>query len=123
MTQTVHYQQTSLLEAQGYVDPDLRKIFIDDLIKLIQIQEQDPQNMCVVMMDANKAIEDKEGSLRKNFKATNLVDVFTMHTGQQCEIPIYTRGTKRIDFILASYKLLPYVKKSGLHGVLQSIGK
>jgi hypothetical protein len=103
MTQTVHYQQTSLLEAQGYVDPDLRKIFIDDLIKLIQIQEQDPQNMCVVMMDANKAIEDKEGSIRKNFKATNLVDVFTMHTGQECEIPTGTRGAKRIDFILASY--------------------
>jgi hypothetical protein len=24
-TQTVHYQQTSLLEAQGYIDPDPRK--------------------------------------------------------------------------------------------------
>jgi hypothetical protein len=103
VTQTVHYQQTSLLEAQCYVDPDPRKIFIDNLIELIQIQEQDPLNMCIVMMDANNAIEDKERSLRKIFKATNLVDVFTMHTGQECEIPTGTRGAKRIDFILASY--------------------
>jgi hypothetical protein len=40
VTQTVHYQQTSLLEAQGVVDPDPRKIFIDDLIDLVKTQEK-----------------------------------------------------------------------------------
>jgi hypothetical protein len=54
-TQTVHYQQTSLLEAHGYIDPDPRKICIDDLIKLVKLQEKDPQNMCIVMLDANEA--------------------------------------------------------------------
>jgi hypothetical protein len=63
-TQTVHYQQTSLLEEQGFANPDPRKIFIDDLIALVKLQEKDPHNMCIVMMDANKAVEDKEGSLR-----------------------------------------------------------
>jgi exonuclease III len=69
--------------------------------------------MCIVMLDANEAVEDKEGSLRRIFKSTNLVDVFELHTGRKCEIPTYTRGTKRIDFILASYNLLSYAKKVG----------
>jgi hypothetical protein len=41
------------------------------------------------------------------------VDVFNLHTGQECNIPTYTRGTKRIDFILASYNILPFVEKVG----------
>jgi hypothetical protein len=43
-TQTVHHQQTTLLEKQGFVDPDPRKIFIDDLIALVKEQERDPMN-------------------------------------------------------------------------------
>jgi ribosomal protein S18 len=105
-TQTVHSQQTTMLKDQGLEDPDPRKIFIDDIIKLIKEQEQDPMNSCILMMDANEAIEDREGSLRKIFNNSNLVDIFSYHTGQTCTIPTYSRETKRIDFILASYNLL-----------------
>jgi hypothetical protein len=66
-----------------------------------------------MMMDANEAIKDREGSLRKEFNETNLVDAFHIHTGQECKIPTYSRGTKRIDFVLTSYDLIPHVKKVG----------
>jgi hypothetical protein len=69
--------------------------------------------MCILMLGANAAVNDREGSLRRIFKSTNLVDVFELHTGRKSEILTYTRGTKRIDFILSSCNLLPYVKKVG----------
>jgi hypothetical protein len=86
-TQTVHSQQATMLKDQGLEEPDPRKIFIDDMIKLVKEQEQDPMNSCILMLDANKAIEDKEGSMRKIFNNTNLVDIFSNHTRQKCTIP------------------------------------
>jgi hypothetical protein len=62
-------------------------------------------------------MQTKQLKIRKarleRFKSTNLVDIFELHTGKKCETPTYTRGTKRIDFILSSYNLLPYVKRVG----------
>jgi hypothetical protein len=65
------------------------------------------------MLDANKAIEDREGSLRRIFRETKLVDIFNLHTGQECNLPAYSRGTKCIDFILSSFDLIPYVENVG----------
>jgi hypothetical protein len=61
------------------------------------------------MMNTNEAIEEREGSLRKIFKKTSLVDIFSHYMGRDYNIPTYSRGTKCIDFILASNNLLPYV--------------
>jgi hypothetical protein len=111
--QTVHRQQTTILESEGFKHPDPRKIFITDLIKAIKDEEKNPGNSCIMMMDANEAIEDKEGPLRKIFNETTLVDALHAHTGQECQIPTYSRGTKRIDFILTSHDLIPHINKVG----------
>jgi hypothetical protein len=93
-SQTIHFQQTTILKSKGYDDPDPRKIFIDDVIKVIKEQEKDPLSSTILMMDANEAINDKEGSIRKIFNTMNLVDTFSYHIGQECNIPTYSRGTK-----------------------------
>jgi hypothetical protein len=66
-----------MLEAHGIEEPDPRKIFTDNLIELVKAEESDLNNSCIVMFDANKAINDKEGSLRRMFRETTFVDIFS----------------------------------------------
>jgi hypothetical protein len=101
------------LKRKAYKEPELRKIFIEDLIKLVRKEEINLNNLCVVMLDSNEAIDDKEELLRKLFRETSLLDVFALHTKQECNLPTYMRGTKRIDFILASANIMSYVEKVG----------
>jgi hypothetical protein len=65
------------------------------------------------MFDANENMEDNEGGLQKICNETMLIDSFTVHTGENCDIPTYSRGSKRIDYILTTQNLLPYVTQVG----------
>jgi hypothetical protein len=94
-------------------DPDPRLLFIEVLIETVKKYESDPNNSCIVMMDANEAIADKEVSLKRIFRQTKLVDAFHLHTGSECTIPTYSRGTKRIDFILTSHSLVKFIENIG----------
>jgi hypothetical protein len=78
-----------------------------DIMALIQEIEKDQNNLCILMLDANESIQDKEGGLRKQMADTNLVDPFTYFMGDICNIATYARGKKRIDHILISNNLVP----------------
>jgi hypothetical protein len=65
------------------------------------------------MLDANKAIPDKEGGLHKLFNKTSLVDAFSNYTETKCDIATYARGRKWLDYIFTSQALLPYIARLG----------
>ena len=105
-------QQTIMLKEQG-IDLDPRKVFLNDLIELINIQENIKNNHVIVMIDANESLQEKPGDIQRLIKETSLVDVFTHHTDLECNISTFTKGSKRIDYIFATYKTLKYVKNVG----------
>jgi hypothetical protein len=67
----------------------------------------------VLMLDSNKGIDDNEGGLRKITNETLLVDTFTLIKSIECDISTYTRGRKRLDYILTSQNLIPFITQAG----------
>ena len=103
-----------MLREEGIEDPDPRKIFKEDMINLVQEFDMNPNNYTILMMDANKSISDKEGSLQKLLNSSSLVDTFANISDNECKIPTYYRGSRKIDYIFTSLNLLPYVKRVGI---------
>jgi hypothetical protein len=110
---TVTYQQKVLFTKDKWKEEEPRQTFITDIIKLIKDMEEDPNNLCVLMWDANECIVDSSGSIRKIMNETKLVDTFSQIAGDPGSIPTYSRGRKRIDYILTSQTLLPYISRVG----------
>jgi hypothetical protein len=117
---TVTYQQKVILTKDKWKEEDPRQLFITDIIKTIKDIEEDPNNLCVLMWDANESIEDKSGSIRKLMKETTLVDAFSQVAGDPGSIATYRRGKKRIDYILTSQSLVPYISRVGYLALYES---
>jgi hypothetical protein len=83
------------------------------LNKEIKTIEEDSNNLCIVMLDANESIDDRTGAIRKIMSETSLVDTFSQVAGNPGELATYTRGKRRIDYILTSQHLVPYVSRVG----------
>jgi hypothetical protein len=94
-------------------DAVTRQEFIKDIIKGIQTIEGNPNNMCILMMDANESIDDKSGSIWKLLSETKLVDTFLQVAGYLGQLATYSRGKKRIDYIFTSLALVPYASRVG----------
>jgi hypothetical protein len=110
---TIHRQQSIMLQSNGAKDTNPRRAFITDIIKYVNDLDDNPNNHTILMIDANEGTEDKEGGLRKLCNKTLLVDAFHLCTGEECEIATYSRGKKRINFIFASQQLIPYINHVG----------
>jgi hypothetical protein len=57
-----------------------------DITAVIQEMEKDPNNLCILMFDANESIQDNQGGLRQLMSDTYLVDPFTNFTGDTYDI-------------------------------------
>jgi hypothetical protein len=110
---TVSHQQKLLYYRDNKHKIDPRELFMKDITKLITTIEKDPKNLCVLMWDANESIDDPTGAVRKLISETTLVDTFAQIAGDPGAIPTYARGKKRIDFILTSQALVPYISRAG----------
>jgi hypothetical protein len=110
---TSNYQQRLLYQKETGKKVDPRKLFMADLTSVIKKIENDPNNMVVLMWDANESINDQSGAIRKLITETTLVDAFAQVAGYPGELTTYTRGKKRLDYILTSQALVPYITRVG----------
>jgi ribonuclease HI len=110
---TTYRQQTIMLTEEGFINPDPRKFFIDDIIIMLQSYQLDDNNYTILMMDANENVNDSEGGLARLIQDTNLIDVFSLIGTEECNTPTYVRGNKKIDYILTSESLSPFIKNVG----------
>jgi exonuclease III len=117
---TVTYQQKVILTREKWTDEDPRQLFITDIIKVIKDIEEDSNNLCVLMWDANKSMDDKSGSIKKIMKETMLVDSFSQIAGDPGTISTYSRGRKRIDYILTSQALVQHILRVGYLALYES---
>jgi hypothetical protein len=108
---TATYQQRILLLKDKWKDLDPRQQFITDIIEEIHTIKKYPNNLCILMFDANESIDDKSGLIRKIMAQTTLVDTFSQVAGKPEQLATYRRGRKRIDYILTSQALVQYVSR------------
>jgi exonuclease III len=117
---TVTYQQKLLYTADKRKDADPRQLFITDIIKVIQDIEEDSNNLCILMWDANESIDDPSSAIKKILKETSLVDTFTQIAGDPGNLATYSRGRKRIDYMLTSQALVQHISRVGYLGLYES---
>jgi len=68
----------------------------------------------IIMMDANETYTDKNSALATWMQHHALIDVHMYLHNLDTDIPTHIRGTKRIDFILATANILPYIIHGGI---------
>jgi hypothetical protein len=91
-----------MLTEEGVTNPDPRKIFIDDIINVINEYNKTINSYTILMLDANENVNDSEGGLGRLLQETNLVDAFSAIWHEECNIPTYVRVQKKIDHIFTS---------------------
>jgi hypothetical protein len=106
-------QQQTMLLARGIINPNPRKQFIEDFITQFQSLCDDSDNYLLLSLDANANLgHDREG-LDKLVSECNLVDIYTTINQDYSEFPTQQRGSKKIDFMLGTRNLIPYISKCG----------
>lgn len=104
---TAFAQQWTILRDQGIEHPNPRRQFIKDLDKLLKSLTS--QNHSIVLAgDFNESIGDDPNALDAIIIKYNLMDAVN-HLHGSHEIPTYSRGTKRLDYIFLSHDLLPAI--------------
>jgi hypothetical protein len=106
-------QQLIMLTEEGYTNPEPRKIFIEDMITIMHELMKESNNHTILMIDANENVNDSEGGIAKLLQETKLIDTFSCIGMDECNIPTYVRGSKKIDYIFTSESLVPYIHNIG----------
>ena len=106
---TTYNQQYRPSRCQGHLNPEPKIQFIHDLIHTVKVNKHDGE--VLVMLDANTILTEKHTT--KLLNHTEMYDVMgykhTTHTPNT-----YLRGSKTINFILATRTLLPTIKQAGI---------
>jgi hypothetical protein len=113
---TFFQQNWKILSQSGHMNPDPPKQFFTDLGKEITRWHSHGDDV-ILMLDANEAITDNKHILR--FTAShNLVSL--IHSLSEAPAT-YNRGSKCIDYILGSQRLLPCISAAGYQHLSISI--
>jgi hypothetical protein len=109
VVQTNYQQQLAYYRSRGQTDADPRKLTFQDLTSLIQ-QWNTQGDTTILMIDANDNLFSKESLLPGFLSNTSLISLVT----NPYEYPVtYMRGSKCIDFIFGSTRLIEHIKYSG----------
>ena len=118
---STYAQQCFKLRLKGIQDPKPREQFIIDLNQYINELKEDKLDMVLLMFDANEQLgKEKQGIIQLIEKA-GLVDLFSIHHNDVCKIATQAKGSLRIDYMLGSPNILPYIHKCGYSPFQQKI--
>jgi len=117
-SQMVTAQQIRLLQAQGVATPKPRKIFLDDIIKQIQIWRRENKEI-IICMDANDPVDDPKADISRLFMETDLIDLHHHHYPGTTKPATQQRGSRAIDLIIGS----PCVAAAMVHAWICPFGE
>lgn len=89
-----------------------RASFISDMQAFIH-QCQENGDDIILLGDFNEEINAASSGMERLASACGLADLFSIRLGNPTTPPTYQRGTKRIDYILMTPRLLNYVAAAG----------
>ena len=107
---TIYAQQYRILRRQQIHNPKPKKIFDDDLCKQLNRWSQLKYDI-LLMIDANTDTHDRQ--LQRIMNSANLYDILSAKHGLHSP-PTYVRGTKTIDHIFGTKRVVAAVRKCGL---------
>jgi flagellar hook protein FlgE len=108
---TLFNQQVALYKLNNIRDPDPKEIFINDLTLLIQKARKEDKDI-ILTGDFNELVGDDPRGMAKVLAAGNLTDAHD-HQHGTVEISTYTRGTKRLDYVFVTPRLVDHILRSG----------
>jgi hypothetical protein len=108
---TVLAQQYRLLRLGGVTHPNPRKQCVEDLQRVIARLVHNEEKV-VAVGNFNEVLGHDPGLMASVCAANHLFDVHAKFHGEAANIPIYARGSKRLDYCAASASLEPYVAAS-----------
>ena len=116
---TAYEQQRSLLRQAGKDNPNPRREFIKDLRKLLKKHHQ-ANNHIILTGDFNEELGEDPHGITSLVIQFNLIDTYSAIHGVD-DSPTYSRGQRRIDYILCSKEIYPYIHKTGIEAFNQRI--
>ena len=109
---TAYAQQWAVARMAGEPTPEPREQTITDLTKEIHTWQQTSD--VIIMIDANEQMTHDKSGISQLAQTCNLIDIIATTHPQANRTATYSRGTKRIDFILISHTLTQHVTGCGL---------
>lgn len=109
---TAFMQQWTSLRNNDTTSPNPRKQFIKDLDRQLEIL-QEQGNFILLCGDFNESMGDNHLGLDMLLNKYSLRDAVDYLHGES-EVPTYSRGTRRLDYMFANPGLLPAIKRSGI---------
>jgi hypothetical protein len=101
---TIFAQQYRLLRLAGVLVPNPRQQCIDDLNRTVSMMIANHETV-MIMGDFNESLGFALRLLGSVCASNDLFDVISNFHGESAEIPTYARGTKRLDYAVASASL------------------
>ena len=112
MGNTAYHQQTRLLNIEGRTGVHPRKAFIDDLHAFLTHLRSKSHDI-VLGGDFNETIEDRNSGLLRIATSHNLIDPFIQRFPRYKEFGTHEAGSRRIDSVLMSTRLLSSIRHIG----------
>ena len=112
---TAWKQRQAIMTSQAIDDsivPNPRQKFTSDLTDLCRSLQAQGHGL-ILFMDANSTLNDTGSWLHDFLQKTNLHDIYSHRHGYDNEPATHTRGSQRIDFMLTTVDVLPYVASTG----------
>ena len=109
---TIHAQQISLYLLDGEVDPNPRKIFIRDLLKVIKAATRENQDI-ILMGDFNESIREDPKMMARVIAAGRLIDIDAHKHGHGKHIASYIQGKQSVDYCFVSPWIINHVIRCG----------
>jgi len=103
-TSTVTAQQTRILLQQGVPNPNLRKLFITDLVTQINSWRNQHKEV-LVGLDANENVDDPRSKIMRLLAETDLIDLHQHRYPALKKPATHQRGSHPIDLIIGSPRL------------------
>ena len=110
---TAFAQQWHLLRLAGKPEPDPHKQLLSDLGARID-ELKAKANEVIVTIDANDSLQIPNSSFTRWVRARKMVNVHVQKHGTDDEPPTYIRGSRCIDYILATEAISSYVTAAGI---------
>jgi hypothetical protein len=108
---TLFNQQTALYKLNDIREPDPKKIFITDLTEIVRKARKEDKDI-ILTGDFNELVGDDPNGMAKVLSAGNLADAHS-HQHGAAEISTYTRGTKRLDYVFVTPRMINHILRSG----------
>jgi hypothetical protein len=107
------HQQTVKLQQRKINNSTPRKQFVIDFINQFYEICNDPNELVILALDANSNLTEDIRGLKILAQECNFIDLFNEIHPQSEEFATQARGSKRIDYMLGTRNVLPYISKIG----------